>query len=43
LLYCFFKDICYIYDIIEKDKYCLLKYESAKYLLSTPIILIKIS
>jgi len=34
--------ICYIIDIIIKDKYSLLQYESAKYLLSIPIILIKI-
>jgi hypothetical protein len=33
---------CYIVGIIEKYKYSLLQYESAKYLLSIPIILIKI-
>jgi len=35
--------ICYIVDIFEKDKYSFLQYESAKYILSILIILIKIS
>ena len=33
--------ICYIVGINEKDKYSWLQYEIAKYILSTPIILIK--
>jgi len=43
LLY-FYKDIIFVIllELLEKNKYSLLPYESTKYLLSIPIILIKI-